>query len=213
MAYLARMLELPITLRVPRADEMPDRPDIDELLERMREANIEPGYTLQPNHTPQLPYTFTAAINVNNPRLWDLFLALAALFPAKASAVYNEASEESLTTNLQPTDHILKHYTRYKTELVQDCTLEFGLLSNTREALTELNVSACKYVKFWGNDLPAFTAVMKTFGLQQFRHLDFADEFPKIIVPLRRLVPGTTPPVQVVEHFDRAFKVERGDFY
>lgn len=207
------MLELPITLRVPRADEMPERPDIDELLERRREADIRPGFTLQPNQTPQLPYAFSAEINVDNSRLWDLFLALAAIFPATASAMYNEVSEESLTTNLQPTDTILKHYARYKTELVQDCTLEFGLLSNTREDLMELQVSACKYVKFWGTNLPAFTAVMKEFGLPQCRRLDFADEFPKIIVPLRQLVPGTTPPVQVVEHFDRAFKVERGDFY
>ncbi|PUZ26645.1 hypothetical protein GA0116948_102177 [Chitinophaga costaii] len=207
------MLELPITLRVPTPDEMPDRPDIDEILEKRREANIRPGYTLQPNHTPQLPYKFYAEINVDNSRLWHLFLALAAMFPASASAVYNEAAQDTLTTNLQPTSYILQHFSKYQTELTKDCALEFGLLSNTREQLTELAVSSCKYIKFWGNEQPAFTALMKVHNLPLFRHLDFVDEFPKIILPLRQLIPGTTPPAQVVDHFDRAFKVERENFY
>ncbi|HEY0272872.1 MAG TPA: hypothetical protein VGC22_06780 [Chitinophaga sp.] len=207
------MLELPITLRVPTPGEMPDRPDIYELLEKRQAANIRPGYMLQPNQTPQLPYAFQASINVDNSRLWELFLALAAFFPERTSAVYNETEQDTLTTSPQSTAYVLQHFSRYRTELTQDCTLEFGLLSNTRHQLTELAVSSCKYIKFWGSDEPAFTALMKTFHLPLFRRLDFVDEFPKIVLPLRRLVQGATPPAQVVEHFDRAFKVERSDFY
>ena len=207
------MLELPITLRVPTPDEVPDRPDIYELLEKRREANIRPGYTLKPNTTPQLPYKFYAEINVNNSKMWALFLALAAMFPENTSAVYNEYEQDALTTNIFPTTTVLKHFSRYHKELTQDCTLEFGLLSNTREQLTELSVNYCKYVKFWGNDLAAFTACMEAFKLPLMKHLDFADEYPKIIVPLRTLVAGTTPPAQVIEHFDRAFNVNRENFY
>ncbi len=94
-----------------------------------------------------------------------------------------------------------------------DCNLEFGLLSHTRDRLTELFVSECKYLKFWGSDQDAFAACMVHFRLPHIQRLEFADEYPKIVVPLRTVLPGAAPTSDVIAHFDRAFNVNRETFY
>ena len=58
------MLELPVTIRLPRRGEMRHRTDLDELMEKRKEALIVQGYDLKDNKTPQLPHNFYAAINV-----------------------------------------------------------------------------------------------------------------------------------------------------
>lgn len=203
------MLKLPITIRIPTDDEIAYRPDIEEILQRRRRANIREGYTLEMNDTRRLPYRFQATINIDNSRLWDLFQALAATLPAKVSCVYGLFEEESETTALLQKQFVLNELEKYREELTQDCGLQFGLLFQTKEILLELGVSESKYIRYWGAELERFKLLMQSFRLPVVKGLEFIDEYPKIVTPLRELRPAAKAPESVVYYLDQAFHVDR----
>lgn len=204
------MLELPVTIRVPLPEEMPHREDIEEILQKRKQARIQEGFMYTPNDTQQLPFTFYAAINVNNSRLWQVFSALTQLFPdEELSCVYGLTEEEPVTTGYFAKAHVLATLEKYRTELAQDASLEFGLLYHTKETLIELFVTESKYIKFWGSDRPALIRLMLEFGIPQAQHLAFIDEYPKISMPLRNFVPAAKHPESVIRGLDSAFEIDR----
>lgn len=205
------MLALPITIRIPSDDEISYRPDVDEILQKRRKARIQEGYTLDLNeaNTHRLPYRFQATINIDNNRLWDLFQALALTLPAKVSCVYGLYEDESATTALLQKQFVLNELEKYREELAQDCQLEFGLLFQTKEVLIELSVSESKYIRYWGVELERFKLLMQSFRLPAVKGLEFIDEYPKIITPLRELIPSAKAPESVVYYLDQAFHVDR----
>jgi hypothetical protein len=203
------MLELPITIRTAKAEEIPHRGDVSELLEKRQTANIVEGYMLKPNRTPQLPFKFYAEININNSRLWDLLVALTAQLPEEVSCSYGLSEEEAVSTVYQDTAAIMQVLSGYKVELTQDCYLEFGMVTNSRERLIEISVAACKYIKFWGVDEVAFKKCMQDFKLREIVRLEFIDEYPKIIKPLTDFIKTARTSAQVIQGLDRAFNIER----
>jgi hypothetical protein len=204
------MLELPVTIRVPLPEEMPHREDIEEILQKRKQARIQEGFTYAPNDTQQLPFTFYAAVNVNNSRLWEVFSALTALFPdEELSCVYGLHEEEPVSTNYFSKEHVLTTLEKYSTELAQDAALEFGILLHTKQSLTELFVTESKYIKFWGSDKEAFMKLMIDFDIPQVPKLAFVDEYPKITMPLRSFVPSAKHPESVIRGLDSAFEVDR----
>ncbi|GGH78302.1 hypothetical protein HNQ91_003898 [Filimonas zeae] len=204
------MLELPVTIRVPLPHEMPHREDMEEILQKRKQARIQEGFMYTPNDTQQLPFTFYAAINVNNSRLWEVFAALTALFPDKElSCVYGLHDEEPVTTGYFPRAHVLATLEKYRTELTQDAWLEFGLLFHTKETLIELFITESKYIKFWGSDRAALVKLMLDFGIPQVQNLAFIDEYPKISTPLRNFVPTAKHPESVIRGLDSAFEIDR----
>jgi hypothetical protein len=204
------MLILPVTVRIPTAEELDYRPDIEEILMRRRKANIREGYVLQLNDNPRFPYRFQATVNINNPRLWDLFVALAATLPQKLSCVYGlQGEDESETTQLLQKELVLQELGKYREELTQDCQLEFGLLYQTKDLLIELAVTESKYIRYWGAELERFRIMMKSFQLPPVEGLEFIDEYPRIVSPLRALMAATKAPETVIYQLDRAFGVDR----
>jgi hypothetical protein len=205
------MLALPITIRIPTDDEISYRPDFDEILHKRRSARIQEGYTLELNEagTHRLPYRFQATINIDNNRLWELFQALAGTLPAKVSCVYGLAEDETATTGLLQKQFVLNELEKYREELTQDCQLEFGLLFQTKEVLIELSVSDSKYLRYWGVELERFKLLMQSFRLPAVKGLEFVDEYPKIVTPLRELLPAAKAPESVVYYLDQAFHVDR----
>ncbi|BAV09452.1 hypothetical protein [Filimonas lacunae] len=201
---------MPVTIRVPLPEEMAHRVDIEELLARRKLAPIEEGFVYTANETQQLPFTFYAAINVNNSRLWEVFTALSQLFPdEELSCVYGLYEEEPVTTDYFPKQQVMAQLQKYATELAKDAMLEFGLLLHTKAQLVELFVTESKYIKFWGSDKAAFVQLMLDLGIPQKTKLAFIDEYPKITEPLRRFVPNAQLPQTVVYGLDRAFGVDR----
>ena len=203
------MLQLPITVRIPTDAELDYRPDIDEILIRRRKAKIVEGYNLQMNENPRLPYRFQATINIDNDRLWALFLALAATLPSKVSCVYGIYEEENMTTPLLQKDFVMKELEKYASELAQDCLLEAGILFQTKDILIELGISASKYVRYWGAELERFRLLMQSFELPFVAGLEFIDEYPRIVTPLRELVRTAKAPETVLYYLDQAFRVDR----
>jgi len=203
------MLELPVTIRLPRKGEMRHRTDLNELLEKRQEAQIVQGYDLKDNKTPQLPYVFYAAINVHNSKLWELFIALSDFFPDQVQTVYSINDLHAVTTAPLPKTEVMNTLTGFKTELTQDGNLNFGLLHHTKTALIELTVTESKYIKFWGIDKPSFLNCMASFHIPQRPRLEFIDEYPKVVEPLSRFIPNAKKPEEVIKALDRAFKVQR----
>jgi hypothetical protein len=205
------MLALPITIRIPADEEISYRPDVEEIIRKRRKARIQQGYTLALNEAGahRLPYRFLATINIDNNRLWDLFQALAATLPAKVSCVYGLYEDESATTALLQKQFVLNELEKYREELTQDCQLEFGLLFQTKDVLIELSVSESKYIRYWGVELERFKLLMQSFHLPPVNGLEFIDEYPKIVTPLRDLIPSAKAPESVIYYLDQAFHVDR----
>jgi hypothetical protein len=203
------MIELPITVRIPTDQELDYRPDLDEILMKRRRANIREGYKLIMNDNPRLPYRFQATVNIDNSSLWELFLALAETLPANVSCVYGLFEDESATTMPLKKEFVLRELSRYEAELTQDCLLEFGLLFLNKDLLIELSVSESKYIRYWGIELERFKQLMKSFDLPADDKLEFIDEYPKTVLPLREVLPGSKAPETVVYYLDEAFRVDR----
>lgn len=202
---------MPVTIRVPSADEMSHREDIEEILYKRQQARIEEGFVYTANETQQLPFTFYAAINVNNFRLWEVFTALTGLFPEEElSCVYGLTEEEAVTTGYYAREYVMATLDKYETELSQDASLEFGLLLHTKERLVELFVTESKYIKFWGSDKESFIQLMLAFQLPQIPGLAFIDEYPKVTTSLRQFVPTARHPESVIYGLDKAFDIDRG---
>lgn len=181
---MKNMLEAPPTIRLPRPDELPNNPEVFERLKGREKANIVEGYKLSNNTTHDLPFKFYVEINIDNSRLWDLFKALANQLPDNLSCIYNLYEEEAIFSDYKDKNIILKQLDTYKTELTQDCNLEFGLIYQADDKLEEVFVSDSKFLKVWGNNEIAFRQLMNDFRLNEISDLNFIDEFPKVVEPL-----------------------------
>ena len=160
--------------------------------------------------TLRVPYRFQSNINIDNDRLWELFLALAATLPDKTSCQYGLYEEESpVTTGLLQKQFVLQQLEKYREELTRDCSLEFGLLYQAKDLLIELGVSESKYIRYWGVELERFRLLMRSFQLPAVEGLEFIDEYPKIVIPLRDLMPAAKAPETVIYHLDQAFRIDR----
>jgi hypothetical protein len=178
------MLESPPTIRLPRPDELSNNPEVFERLKARENANIVEGYKLSNNTTHDLPFKFYVEINIDNSRLWDLFKALANQLPDNLNCIYNLYQEEAIFSDYKDKNVILNQLDNYKTELTQDCNLEFGLIYQTDDKLEEVFVSDSKFLKVWGNNEIAFRELMNDYNLNEISDLNFIDEFPKVVEPL-----------------------------
>ena len=202
------MLMIPATVRVPKPSDFPHREDIEDLLQKRREANITEGFITKSNKTPLLPFTFTADININNNRLWQLFLVLASDMPSTISCTYGLYEDDPVTTSYLPKEDILNTLSRFEKELTMDCSIEFSLLYHTKQALMEVFVTESKYIKFSGSNKEQFLQHMNNFQLKEIRSISFIDEHPKVVLPLRDVLPSARRTEDVLWSFNRAFGVE-----
>lgn len=202
------MLQLPVTIRVPLPGEMPDRDDLEALLWKRQKARIEPGYKITINSTRQLRFAFQAEINIDNPKLWDLVLALAELLPEEICCEYGVQQEELVTTAYMLKEKLVAGLSAYQVELTQDGFLQFTLLSNTRTELSEIIVTESKYIRFSGSNKEGFMECMQAFHLHEINELAFIDEYPGITEPLKKFVPSARRPEDVVWSLNRYFGIE-----
>jgi len=201
------MLIVPPTVLVPKPSDFPHREDIEDLLQKRREANITQGFILRPNKTSLLPFSFTVDININNNRLWQLFLALAEDLPATVCCTYGLGGEDPVTTDFLPKTHILSTFNRFELELTMDCSLQYSLLHHTKMMLMEVAVTESKYIRFSGSDNAKLLQKMQLFGLKEIRSISFIDEHPKLVLPLQQIMPAARRAADVLWSFNRAFGV------
>ena len=180
-----RTLELPITLRVPLPNEVPMDDTLLANIKRSETANIVEGYTLKlKDNNPEnsnLEFEIYSEINIDNSRLWKLFIELTNFLPNEVTLISGHIDDDEINyrNNLDKTQ-ILNLLNKYEKELTSDTFLKFGLVFHSDKQLVEVFVDETKYIKFWGSDRSSFENVLHSFGLTNIENLQFIDEFPKV---------------------------------
>jgi hypothetical protein len=196
-------LELPKTLRTPKANEVPMNSSVLERLKKRETANIVEGYTLKlkeenPEHK-DLAFEFYAEINIDNSKLWDLFLNLTELLPQEVALLFGHIDAEIIYGNYSDKKQVLSFIKKYEKELVADTFMNFGLIFQTDQTLTEIFIDESKYVKFWGVDKSKFESILQKKGLKRIENLEFVDEYPKVREPLRLFDTTITDTNELIE--------------
>ncbi len=206
---MKKELELPITLRSLRKDEVSRNSSILERLEKRENANIVNGYTLKSKSeaptNKNLPFKFYAEINIDNSRLWNLFLELTKLFPSEVALLFGHVDAEVNYGNYTKKDNLLNFLKSYEKELVADTFLNFGIIYHTNEELIEAFIDESKYIKFWGVDTTEFVKIMTTFDLENIEDLEFVDEYPKVREVLRLFDENVTDTPGLIEVFKNEY--------
>ena len=180
-----RTLELPITLRVPLPNEVPMDDTVLANIKRSETANIVEGYTLKlKDDNPEnsnLEFEIYSEINIDNSRLWKLFIELTSFLPNEVTLISGHIDDDEINyrNNLDKTQ-IINLLNKYEKELTSDTFLKFGLVFHSDKQLVEVFVDETKYIKFWGSDRNSFENVLHSFGLTNIENLQFIDEFPKV---------------------------------
>ncbi|MHB1922115.1 MAG: hypothetical protein ACYCOO_07745 [Chitinophagaceae bacterium] len=199
------MLELPPTLRFPLPHELSHRTDLERELDPAHSPGWREGYRLIPNKTLQLPFKFSAEININNSRLWKLVLALSDHLPEQICCEYGLEDEQGRTTGYFPKSWVIQSLSLFQDELTQDGSLWFSLLSLSREALIEIKVTSTKYLQCSLNNSRTFIQGMEEFKLPERKDLVVRDEFPLIVEPLKLFLPDSRSPQVILSLLDRTF--------
>ena len=178
-------LVLPKTIRFPEENEVPMNSSVLERLRESKNANIVPGYVFKlkddnPDNI-DLPFEFYAEINIDNPQLWSLIITLSEeTLPANCALIFGYIDSEINYGFYENKFEILKYLEDYKTELIHDTLLIWGLIYHDNENLTEIYVDESKYLKYWGNNEEKFRNIMNQFNLSEIENLEFIDEYPKV---------------------------------
>jgi hypothetical protein len=203
------MLQAPPTIRLPRPEELPNNPEVFERLKQRANANIVEGYTLKYNSTHDLPFKFYAEVNIDNTRLWKLFLALVAYLPDQLSCIYNVFGEDTIYSDSTYKGHIMTQLDNYKIELTQDCNLEFDLIYHAEDKLEEVFIADSKFLKIWGCNEILFRQIMSTNNLREIPDLNFIDEFPKVVEPLTNFNDKARPTQTVIDDLNNFFAIPK----
>ena len=178
-------LVLPKTIRFPEENEVPMNSSVLERLRESKNANIVPGYVFKrkddnPDNI-DLPFEFYAEINIDNPQLWSLIITLSEeTLPENCALIFGYIDSEINYGFYENKFEILKYLEDYKTELIHDTLLIWGLIYHDNENLTEVYVDESKYLKYWGNNEEKFRNIMNQFNLSEIENLEFIDEYPKV---------------------------------
>lgn len=196
-------LELPKTTRFAEERDVP-RSYSDRIAAR-REAHFVDGFVLTEVENPEQLFRFYAEVNVNNSRLWEFFIHLAAMLPDVCACLFCAYEDDVTYGEYQDKKLILATLGSLQKELAEDCHLEFGLIYNDEVTLIEAYVAESKFVKIWGVDRQHFEHIMSQHGIPKFEEMRFVDEFPKVVVPLTTLDAEAKSTEEILDLLENAF--------
>ena len=173
-----RSLELPVTIRTPRQDELPDDERTRQKLMEREAANIVQGFTLRQNLSNDHPFKIYAEINVDNVNLWALFKALTLEFPEEVCLVYRHIDDEPSFGRYMGKSELMDQIQPFEFELTRDGFLEFGIIYQDEKSLQEIYIKKAKYIQYWGMNEAAFRKTLTDFEIYEIEDLNFIDEYP-----------------------------------
>ncbi len=197
-------LELPITIRTAREDEVPTNGEYLQKIKDAQVADISEGYKLTMLQNDDKPYKFFAQININNSKLWDLFIRLVDAIPSPAAFIYGFKDGVDRFSPYTEKEGIIQIIEKYKYELTVDGYLQFGFIHFHDDVLIEVYVDCSKYIKYWGVEIEKFNSIMRIFELKENNVLKFIDEFPKITEALRHFNQDVLDSETILENISRA---------
>lgn len=199
------ILELPITLRPPRVNEVPNNPSILARLELRKTANIVEGYKILLNDNTESAFRFYAEINVDNSKLWKLTLELINELPDEVALIFNHIDTDPNYGKYVSKSKTLEFLKKYRTEISSDTFIDIGLIFHSDSELMEIFIPSSKYIMFWGIDQESFLEIMNGFNLKEVCGIEFVDEYPKVKEPLRLFKDNITDSVDFIERLKEEF--------
>jgi hypothetical protein len=184
-----RRLEFPETIRFALPNEVPNDKNLLDNIKKSETANIVEGYTIKlktdfPEQT-NSEFEFYSEINIDNSRLWKLFIELTNFLPNEIALISGHIDDDELTYGSKSNKfELINFLNKFENELTRDTFLKFGLIFHSDYKLVEVFVDEAKYIKFWGSDRKYFENVMQNFGINNIENLEFIDAFPKVRFPL-----------------------------
>jgi hypothetical protein len=150
---------------------------------RVQSANIAAGFVLDIAKDPQ--FSFYAEANVDAPCLWTVFcdLCLNLLGPV-AELAMSVIDDEPDHLGQAHTTAILNLLGQHSYQLANDGFIQFGLIEEYKDSLTEVFVAPTKHFKVWLNDEKLFRSIMKSHGVPEADKLEFLDEYPRRTIRL-----------------------------
>ena len=206
-----KRLEFPVTLRFALPNEVPNDKILLDNIKRSETANIVEGYTLKlktdnPEQT-NLEFEFYSEINIDNSRLWKLFIELTNFLPNEIALISGHIDDEELNYGIYSNKlEVINFLNKFENELSKDTYLNFGIIFHSENQLVEVFVDETKYIKFWGSGRTYFENVLQNFGLKNIENLEFIDEFPKVRFPLITLDKTVTDTGKLLELLKNEYK-------
>ncbi len=181
---MASTLVLPAGVRLLRWEEL-GGPEAERaaMWARIQAAHITPGFVLRASGDAR--FSLYAEVNVDAPRLWDVFsdLCRGVLGPV-TTLVMSEVDADPEPLGSARTAAILDHLTRYAYRLANDGCLQFGMVDDRGDAVTEVFVAATKHLQLWVCDGQRLLSILTRHGLAEAPQLEFLDEYPRATIPL-----------------------------
>jgi len=200
------MLKIPRTIRDISEEDVPGNSSAMEQRRAKRSARIIEGFKLfQNENKSEFPFIFGAEINIDNDRLWDLFISLCEELPNNAALLFGFYDNDLNYGRYTEKERIIFELSKYRREISEDCHLELGLIHHTESKLIEVFIAEAKYIKFWGVDEISFMGIMSRFNLSETSDIEFIDEYPKAVYPLRTIVEDVADTFEIITNLQEKF--------
>jgi hypothetical protein len=200
-----KALKLPPTIRTPRLDEVPQRPETIQKIRERQLAKIVEGYTINDNDSKEYPFKFYAEVNIDNENLWLILKTLIMQLPDEISLIYGHIDNDPAYSEYLDKYALLNHLEPFKTELTQDGFLEFGVIFQVETFMVEIFIKKAKYIQYWGMDKECFRKTMNDYGIYEIQDLNFIDEYPLMTESLRLYKSDILETNALLDHFDTLF--------
>jgi hypothetical protein len=198
-----RQLQLPPTIRTPRIDEVPNRKDVIDAINKRLTANIVEGYVIKDNPSGDLP--FFAEINIDNDNLWELFKTLSLHIESEISVIFKHIDDETTYGIYGDRYESINILEEVKLELTQDGFLEFGVIYHDENKLEEVFVKRAKYIQYWGMKKENFVKIMEDFNLYPIQNFNFIDEYPLVTESLISINTSIKDTDYVLDYLNKSF--------
>ena len=203
---MPRVLVFPDGVRLAQRDELPGpAPSRAAAWARIQAANIETGFTIVKSTDPR--FSFYAEANVNAPMIWTVFRDLCnALLGSRASLMMSEIDDDPAPLGSAGTLQILTLLESHSYQLAHDGYIQFGLVRQDANVLTEVFVSPTKHFQVWFDDEKRFRAVLQVHNVPEMEKLEFIDQYPRTTSPLSRDQVSFADPGEFVEYVENQLK-------
>lgn len=171
-------------VRLTARDEIPGPSDRrEELWALVERASIHPGYTLKAASDPAFRYY--AEANVDAPNIWSTFRDLShALLGERGALLLSFKDDQPEHIVEAPVEAILAALEAHADQLAHDGYIQFGIITQTEDSVSEVLVTPSKHFKVWFSDERVFARQMTAHHLERAERLEFLDEYPRVTTRL-----------------------------
>lgn len=155
----------------------------DELWARIQSASIHSGFTLRA--TQDAAFRYYAEANIHAHDIWSTFRDLCgALLLKQGALLLSFKDDDPAWITEAPVADILSALESHKDQLTHDGYVQFGIVCQNDDGVSEVLVAPTKFFKVWFNDDRAFTAQMAAHDIPRAQSLQFLDQYPHVTTRL-----------------------------